>query len=56
MSRTTTREIVRVCADIAKLDRKGKQEVFAFVCEELAPTGASPASPPEPVTHKEEEK
>jgi hypothetical protein len=35
MSRTTTREIVRVCADIARLDRKGKVEVFNFLHEEL---------------------
>jgi hypothetical protein len=35
MARTTTREIIRVCADLAKLDRRAKEEVLAYLQDEL---------------------
>lgn len=35
MSRTTTREIVQVCTELAKLDRKGKAEVLHYLQTEL---------------------
>lgn len=35
MSRTTTRDIIKVCADLARMDRKAKMEVFEYLNEEL---------------------
>ena len=36
MSRTTTREIVQICTELAKLDRRGKEEVLHYLETELA--------------------
>ena len=47
--RTTTREIVRVCAEIAKLDKKGKVEVLHYLQEEIE--RQAPAA--KPVTYVE---
>lgn len=35
MSRTTTREIVKVCTELAKLDRRGKEEILHYLQEDL---------------------
>lgn len=51
MARTTTREIVRVCADIARLDRKGKQEVYDYLKEELTQVRFDAKPKKEPVTY-----
>lgn len=37
--RTTTRDIIKVCADIAKLDKKGKLEVLRYLQGELSAAG-----------------
>lgn len=39
MSRTTTREIIQVCTAIAKLDKKGKEEVWQYLVTELQKIG-----------------
>ena len=36
MSRTTTREIVQVCTELAKLDRRGKEEILHYLEGELS--------------------
>lgn len=36
MSRTTTREIIQVCTELAKLDRRGKLEILNYLETELA--------------------
>lgn len=36
MSRTTTREIIQVCTELAKLDRHGKLEILNYLETELA--------------------
>lgn len=50
MSRTTTREIIKVCADLARMDRKGKMEVLRYLQDEIQ---QEPNPPKEPVTDKE---
>ena len=36
MSRATTREVVQLCTELAKLDRRSKQVVYDYLGEELA--------------------
>lgn len=36
MSRTTTREIIQICTELAKLDRRGKLEILNYLETELA--------------------
>lgn len=58
MSRTTTREIVRVCTEIAKLDKKGKMEVLCYLQDDLASPVSSIKSmlPPDLITKEPKEK
>ena len=49
MSRTTTREIIKVCTELARLDRKGKMEVLEYLTDEVAKQDTKK----KPVTYKE---
>lgn len=59
MSRTITRDIIKVCAELARMDRKAKIEVFEYLHDELKQgllrETAAKLIPPKMVADKEGE-
>lgn len=53
MARTRVRDIINLTAQIAKLDRRGKEEVLAFVQRELAIAPKAAVEGPKLIEKKE---